>query len=263
MSLSPRVSLFLLAVVVISVTGCGPKKAAPSPEETAKVGITVLQDGTGEQTLEDGDMAYMLYRGTLTDGTQFDSNMDNPKTQKPFGFVVNGGEVIKGWDQGVLGMKVGEKRRLEVPWILGYGEAGNGSSIPEKADLNFEIELLYILKKGEEPYIEEVESTPGTGPEAKDGDEVAIHYKGMFLNGMVWDDTRLRPKGPETAKFKIGNLDGVAPGVSYAVKGMKAGGKKTVIFPFTLAFGTGGNSTMEGRQIYKMEIELVSVNGKS
>ncbi|MCB0824636.1 MAG: FKBP-type peptidyl-prolyl cis-trans isomerase [Armatimonadetes bacterium] len=263
MSLSPRVSLILLAVATMSVIGCGPKKDEPVEADTAKVGITVLEEGKGEQAIADGDMAFMLYRGTLTDGTQFDTNMDDPTKQKPFAFVVGGREVIPGWDQGVQGMKVGEKRRLEVPWILGYGEAGNGTSIPPKADLNFEIELVYILKKGEDPYIDEVESTPGTGPEAKDGDEVAIHYKGMYLNGMVWDDTRLRPKGPETAKFTVGNLDSVAPAVSYAVKGMKAGGKKTVIFPFTLAFGTIGNSTMEGRQIYKMEIELVSVNGKS
>ncbi|KAF8242115.1 hypothetical protein K440DRAFT_607840 [Wilcoxina mikolae CBS 423.85] len=88
---------------------------------------------------KNGDNLSMHYRGTLEDGTEFDSSYG----RGPFTFPLGGGRVIKGWDQGLLDMCIGEKRKLIIPYDLAYGENGMGP-IPAKATLIFETELLEI-----------------------------------------------------------------------------------------------------------------------
>ncbi|GIX87086.1 peptidyl-prolyl cis-trans isomerase FKBP7 [Caerostris extrusa] len=88
-----------------------------------------------------GDMLSMHYKGTLDDGTEFDSSYD---VNDPFQFQLGIGQVIKGWDQGLVDMCVGEKRRLTIPPHLGYGDGGAGDRIPPKATLIFEVELLNV-----------------------------------------------------------------------------------------------------------------------
>ncbi len=102
--------------------------------------IEVLREGTG-RAAEKGDIAVVHYIGTLLDGTKFDSSLDRGQ---PFSFVVGAGQVIQGWDQGVLGMKAGEKRGLILGSELAYGEYGAGGMIPPNATLIFEVELLEI-----------------------------------------------------------------------------------------------------------------------
>ena len=94
-----------------------------------------------------GDTVSMNYTGKLANGTVFDSNVD-PKFKhvEPFEFKLGAGGVIKGWDQGLLGMKVGGKRKLTIPPELGYGSEGAGDDIPPNSTLVFEIELLEVKK---------------------------------------------------------------------------------------------------------------------
>jgi FKBP-type peptidyl-prolyl cis-trans isomerase len=101
--------------------------------------IEITQQGTGEAIIN-GKMASMLYTGKLQDGTVFDSTAKRNNT--PFTFTLGVGQVIKGWDEGVLGMKVGEKRTLTIPSDLAYGAGGIPGVIPGGATLVFDIELV-------------------------------------------------------------------------------------------------------------------------
>lgn len=104
-----------------------------------KLKIEVLKPGEGAEAKND-DLVTANYIGKLEDGAKFDSSFDR---DQPFSFYLGAGQVIKGWDLGILGMKVGEKRRLTIPPELGYGETGAGP-IPPNATLIFEVELLKI-----------------------------------------------------------------------------------------------------------------------
>src|SRR3954467_13454698 len=94
--------------------------------------------GTGAEAKK-GRTVSVLYTGWLTDGKKFDSSKDHGK---PFSFALGGGKVIQGWDEGVVGMKVGGRRKLTVPPEMGYGKQGFPGAIPPDATLVFEVELL-------------------------------------------------------------------------------------------------------------------------
>ncbi|WP_456379272.1 FKBP-type peptidyl-prolyl cis-trans isomerase [Thiolapillus sp.] len=99
-----------------------------------------LEEGTGTEAVA-GTQVTVHYTGWLTDGSKFDSSLDR---NQPFQFALGNGQVIRGWDEGVQGMKVGGKRKLTIPPQLGYGAAGAGGVIPPNATLVFEVELLEI-----------------------------------------------------------------------------------------------------------------------
>jgi len=100
---------------------------------------TMIGDGA---TAEKGQTVSVHYTGWLTDGEKFDSSKDR---NDPFQFQLGAGRVIRGWDEGVQGMKIGGTRRLTIPPQLGYGAQGAGGVIPPNATLVFEVELLAIL----------------------------------------------------------------------------------------------------------------------
>jgi FKBP-type peptidyl-prolyl cis-trans isomerase len=147
--------LFLL-VVSIGLIGAlqefalakGPNKASSGPTKVFGKPVTTasglqywdLKVGTGA-VAGASKMVKVHYTGWLLSGKKFDSSVDRGQ---PFEFELGTGQVIKGWDQGVVGMKVGGKRQLRIPPALGYGQQGAGSDIPPNATLIFDVELLGV-----------------------------------------------------------------------------------------------------------------------
>ncbi|MCX7632895.1 MAG: FKBP-type peptidyl-prolyl cis-trans isomerase [Turneriella sp.] len=131
-----RVRWLVLALITAALWAKGRVRTASGLE------YEILREGKGK-AVEAGQRVQVHYTGWLNQqgkkGKKFDSSLDRGR---PFVFTLGTGAVIRGWDEGVAGMKVGEKRVLYIPAHLGYGERGAGAAIPPNADLVFEVELL-------------------------------------------------------------------------------------------------------------------------
>lgn len=110
-------------------------------DKPMELGIKTTEEGAGDRVVKSEDTISVHYTGKLEDGTKFDSSVDRGT---PFTFTIGQGQVIQGWEQGLLGMKVGEKRTLTIPSELGYGSRGAGNAIPPNATLIFDVELISI-----------------------------------------------------------------------------------------------------------------------
>ena len=150
-----RLIVLLLLLVAIAIPACTQKESKTASEkkgEPAAAANTVktpsglayvdLVPGSGASPVS-GKQVKVHYTGWLENGTKFDSSVDR---SEPFVFPIGAGQVIPGWDEGVMTMKVGGKRKLIVPPQLGYGAAGAGGVIPPNATLIFEVELLDVQK---------------------------------------------------------------------------------------------------------------------
>jgi FKBP-type peptidyl-prolyl cis-trans isomerase len=143
-----HLATMIAAAVLVTACSHGTPTAAQEPNVTSSnLTSTDLKTGTGP-AIKPGQTAVVNYTGWLysdaaTDhkGSKFDSSLDR---NEPFSFPVGGGQVIGGWDQGVVGMQVGGQRRLVIPPELGYGARGAGGVIPPGATLVFDIDLLAI-----------------------------------------------------------------------------------------------------------------------
>ena len=147
--------VLLLLLAAISIPACSQKEAQSVPEKTAEpqaaagavktasgLSYTDLVKGSGAAPVS-GKSVTVHYTGWLEDGKKFDSSLDHGQ---PFVFRIGAGEVIPGWDEGVMSMRVGGKRKLFIPAQLGYGAAGAPGAIPPNANLIFEVELLDAAK---------------------------------------------------------------------------------------------------------------------
>lgn len=230
-----------------------PKSEIQKNEEKQMPKIEEIELGSGH-IAEEGDLIVVEYKGSLTDGTEFDTNQKEGR--QPFAFRLGAGQVIKGWDLGVKGMKVEGKRKLTIPYALAYGEKGRPPRIPEKSDLIFDIKLLDIVKKGEERTLISKTLTEGTGKAAKKGDMVEVHYTGKLINGTKFDSSVERK---ETFVFKLG-AQKVIEGWDQGVVGMKVGEKRLLKIPPALAYGEqGAHGAIHPNQILEFEIELISI----
>lgn len=131
------VALVLILIVVFVMKNKG---GDSNMAGATSVKIEELKVGDGTPAVA-GKNVTVHYTGWLTNGKKFDSSLDR---NQPFVFRLGAGQVIRGWDQGVVGMKVGGKRKLTIPSNLAYGERGAGSVIPPNSTLLFEVELLKV-----------------------------------------------------------------------------------------------------------------------
>ncbi len=139
---SPYLSSLMAIVVLTLAVGVGGSMAESNQEVTTPSGLKYVDQavGTGDVAVV-GKNVNVHYTGWLENGKKFDSSVDRGQ---PFSFPLGAGRVIKGWDEGVQGMKVGGKRKLTIPSDLGYGSRGAGGVIPPNATLIFDVELLGV-----------------------------------------------------------------------------------------------------------------------
>src|SRR5262249_43517482 len=145
-------TILLVAAGVVAVGAVGglvlgfmidePEKEGPITTTASGLQYADLRPGSGERSVKNADQIVVHYTGTFTDGRKFESSHDKGE---PYSLAVGAREVIEGWDEGLLGMKVGGKRKLMVPAKLAYGAKGNPPVIPPNTDLIFVIELVKIF----------------------------------------------------------------------------------------------------------------------
>lgn len=133
------VGLVLVVVLSVVLVWANSKDTANTSNTQNTMKIETTKEGAGIE-IKNGQKASMLYTGKLDDGTIFDSTAN--RGNEPFEFILGAGQVIAGWDEGVLGMKVGEERTLVIPPEKAYGAAGYPPVIPPNATLTFEVTLL-------------------------------------------------------------------------------------------------------------------------
>lgn len=256
---------YLLPVFAFIVAGCGqkpaenpaetaskatesPKQVAANPSTLKDLKVEDLKVGTGKQVAQDGDLLIMTYKGTLKDGTVFDSTDDHGKT--PFGFYLGMHQVIKGWDQGLKNMKVGGKRRLSIPPSLGYGDQDTGK-IPPNSDLFFDVELWAIVKKGEEDIYDKKDIKIGSGRTVVNGSNVSLSYTMLYANRVE--------AAKEKISIKVGNGD-VLAAIEAGIQGMKEGGERELTLPSRLlqnSMSVGGKIPTNQVMIFDVKVEKV------
>lgn len=214
-----------------------------------------VKEGKGD-AVKAGAMVTIHYTGWTTDGKIFDSSVTRGE---PATFPL--GDLIKGWQEGIPGMKDGGVRRLMIPSDLGYGDRGSPPDIPGKATLVFEIELIrgWGLPAVDAKEWKEVKDTgglkiwdvkEGKGEAIKEGADVTIHYTGWTLDGKIFDSSVSRG---EPAKFPLGRL---IKGWQIGVPGMKPGGLRRLSIPYQLAYGEAGRPpTIPAKATLIFEIE--------
>lgn len=265
-----RKPLAFAFIFALALAGCGPKEAsapktesgetptktatngdAPAPAGSLKdLKIEDLKPGEGDAAAK-GDQVWVLYTGKLGNGKVFDSTKDHEN--KPLSVVIGARQVIEGWDKGLVGMKVGGTRKLSIPYRMGYGEEGS-DKIPGMADLFFEVEMVAMVKQGEERTVQAVEEKVGTGREVKRGDKVTIDYVTTLPNHDEVENTYQTKKPVSFVVGKNQALDGIDQGII----GMKVGGIRTLTLPPTMGL-PGGAEKVPSNSVMIFRVELKKI----
>lgn len=265
----PRKPLAFTALFAMALFGCGDKSSSSTPATTAAgtTGATTspasapgeLKDlktedtkvGTGDAA-KVGDEVWVLYTGKLKDGTIFDSTDKHDNT--PFSVVIGQGQVIQGWEKGLVGMKVGGERKLSIPWSMAYGDQGH-DTIPAKSDLYFDIKMVAMVAMGEEKTVTQKDDKVGTGPEVKEGDKVTVDYTVSLPTGKEVSTT-YEPHKPIT--FVVGKNQAI-DGMDAGVRGMKVGGIRTLVVPPLVGPAGTPNPSIPPRSVLTFKVELKKI----
>ena len=241
------------------------------PDSSPPLTLQIDDIGVGQGTpVSSGDFLIMNYVGvSYSNGLQFDASWDRGQ---PFPFELGAGRVIKGWDEGIVGMAVGGRRTLTIPPDLAYGETGSGSgSIGPNETLVFTVDLLAAVPKSlNKPTIEAIESSPdglvfedivlGTGSTVTTGSVVYIHYVGVAQSSGEQFDSSWDRGRSELIGF-ISGAGNVIEGLDQGMIGMNVGGRRTVIIPPSLAYGENGagNGLIAPNETLIFTVDLLGV----
>jgi peptidylprolyl isomerase len=228
-----------------------PTVSLPAEMPTELV-ITDLTEGEGEAAVE-GSTVYVYYVGVLSEnGKRFDGNFGSD----PYAVTLGVGAVIDGWDQGLIGMKVGGRRQLDIPADLAYGSAGSGEAIPPDSAISFIVDVVAIVPPIDAADAPEItieggdnvdalvseDLVVGDGDEATTGSNVLVHI--IAFNGATGDEIATTWGDPSPVALLL-EEGGSLPGLVEGIPGMKVGGRRQLTIPFADAFGTEGNSDMK------------------
>ncbi len=242
----------------------------PVETQTLASGVVVEDFVIGEgPEAKAGSEVSVHYTGRLDDGTVFDTSH---KRKRPFTFTVGQRRVIKGWDLGIPGMKVGGKRRLTIPPELPSGDRDK-PNIPAGSRLTFDVELVSITPplpdpKGEDAFAgaplrrSELDGglvvevfAEGEGREAAAGDRVSVHYTGKLDDGTVFDSSIPRRK-PIDFPLESGR---VIKGWDLGIAGMKVGELRRLTIPAALAYGERGKGKIPPSSRLTFTVELMAI----
>jgi len=224
----------------------------------------IWKKGDGDQA-ETGDNVSVHYAGRLLDGSLFD---DSYKRGQPFAFPLGGGRVIKGWDEGIAYLNVGDSATLIIPSELGYG-ATDIPTIPANSTLIFDVQLMEVKKVVKPvPYktdgIDTVTTTSGLkyiplnkteGAPVTAGSTVAVHYTGYLVDGTIFDSSISRG---DPISFPIG-VRRVIVGWDEGIALLKVGEKARLLIPSALAYGESGTGPIPPNTDLVFDVELVDV----
>lgn len=244
-----------------------PKKIKVNQEYTTASGLRyrVTELGKGKQ-VEAGDKVTVHYTGKLTNGTKFDSSKDR---NQPFTFKVGAGQVIRGWDEGLQLLKIGDKATFVIPPDIAYGQRDMGS-IPPNSTLIFDVEVIDSKPspkivpfdtKGKDTLttasgLRYINVENGSGEQAVSGKTVRVHYTGYLMDGKIFDSSIERD---EPIEFPLGQRM-VIPGWEEGIALMKVGDKKRLIIPSELAYGANGaGGVIPPNATLIFDVELVEV----
>lgn len=259
--------LAALSLVALNVkTQAQDKKMSNAITTPSGLTYEILTKGNGKAPVKGGTVT-VHYTGKLTNDTVFDSSVQRGQ---PFSFKLGVGQVIKGWDEGIALLHVGDKARLTIPANLGYGERAAGK-IPPNSTLIFDVELLGTKDpfvpvpfdvKGKDTVttasglqmIKILSNPSGTAPSA--GKNVEVHYTGYLVDGKVFDSSLEREK---PIQFPLGQgyvIKGWDEGISL----LKTGEKARFIIPSNIAYGDAGRPpVIPAKATLIFDVELVSV----
>jgi peptidylprolyl isomerase len=251
-----KTATILIALAATVAVSAQKPNTKPTPklklnvEQTTASGLKIklLQQGNGAQATA-GTTVSVHYTGTLMDGKKFDSSRDRGQ---PISFKLGEGRVIKGWDEGIALLRVGDKALFTIPPSIAYGDKEvGGGLIPANSTLQFEVELMSVAEapkpfdvKGKDTlttasglkYIVVEKTKEAMAAKAESGKTVNVHYTGMLLDGKVFDSSRERG-----TPFQFGLGQGqVIKGWDEGIALMQVGDKLRLIIPAELGYGPNG-----------------------
>ena len=229
-----------------------PEVKLPSKLPTELV-VTDLTEGTGAAAVN-GDTVVVNYVGVRSaDGTEFDNSYDKGRS---FPVTLGAGQVIEGWDKGLVGIKPGGRRQLDIPADLAYGDNPPSTDVIQKGDaLTFVVDAVAVIPKPDPADAPDITVPPtpnqteqtfkdlivGEGAEIKPGQTVAVQLLAFSAADGKQIDSSWEAGTPLTFVPGAGQLP---PGLEKAVEGMRVGGRRQVDIPFADAFGAGGNDQL-------------------
>ena len=252
-------SLFILS----SYAQNKPIKIKKNREYTSNTGLkyTIYEINKKALKCDSGDNISVHYVGKLADGTVFD---DSYSRKQPISFKLGEGRVIKGWDEGLQYLHLGDSALFVIPPAIAYGSRSVGK-IPANSTLYFTVKVVN-LKKGLRPWdvskIKKVELDSafsyqiikkGDGEAVQVGDKAFVQYSGYFKNGKLFDSSYL--KGGTSFSFILGRHR-VIEGWEKGVAGMKVGEKRRISIPYNLAYGKNGRVPIPPRTDLIFDVEL-------